>query len=132
MQTQVYIEQFASWGSVVLEFKANDEHHGMGCENQNPPPGPVQPRYVFAAYTYENYEGSALVITSEDGRAFDVVEGSHCSCYGLEGQWAPSGHTVVEIEHMAVEAEYGPFREHGEAILDWVGAVIADRDARAA
>lgn len=41
-----------------------------------------------AEYSYEDYSGSALVIFEKDGKLFEV-NGGHCSCYGLEGQWEP-------------------------------------------
>lgn len=44
---------------------------------------------IFASYTYEDYSGSAFVLFRKDGKLFEV-NGSHCSCYGLEGQWEPS------------------------------------------
>lgn len=43
---------------------------------------------VFHDYSYEDYNGSALTIYRKDGK-FYHVEGGHCSCYGLEGQWTP-------------------------------------------
>lgn len=43
---------------------------------------------LFASYTYENYEGSAFVLFEKCGALYEV-NGSHCSCYGLEGQWNP-------------------------------------------
>ena len=43
---------------------------------------------LLASYTYENYTGDAFVLFERDGQLFEV-NGSHCSCYGLEGQWEP-------------------------------------------
>lgn len=43
---------------------------------------------MFAAYENESYEGYALVIFSKEGKLYEV-NGSHCSCYGLEDQWSP-------------------------------------------
>lgn len=43
---------------------------------------------LFAAYDNENYEGYAMVIFSKDGKLYEV-NGSHCSCNGLEEQWSP-------------------------------------------
>lgn len=43
---------------------------------------------IFASYDFEGYEGYANVILIKDGK-FHHVEGSHCSCFGLEGQWQP-------------------------------------------
>lgn len=42
----------------------------------------------IAWYGYGDYCGSSLVIFEKDGKLYEV-NGSHCSCYGLEGQWAP-------------------------------------------
>lgn len=38
-------------------------------------------------YTYEDYSGTAYVLGQRGGQLFEV-HGSHCSCYGLEGQWS--------------------------------------------
>lgn len=43
---------------------------------------------LVAAYDVEDYEGYALVIYWQNGKIY-LVEGSHCSCYGLENQWEP-------------------------------------------
>ena len=50
----------------------------------------------FADYTYEDYSGSATVIFEKDGKLWEV-NGSHCSCYGLEGQWQPEETTWEAI-----------------------------------
>ena len=43
---------------------------------------------VFASYGGGAYEGDALVLYERNGQLYEV-SGSHCSCYGLEGQWEP-------------------------------------------
>jgi hypothetical protein len=48
---------------------------------------PVDAAIVFACYGISGYEGTALVVYEHDGQLFEV-NGSHCSCYGLEGQWS--------------------------------------------
>lgn len=78
-----------------------------------------EPRYVFAEYQTPSYEGYSTVITSSDGRKFEVVEGSHCSCYGLEGQWEPTEHTKDEIEKM-MGATYGFFHDHRDELGKWL------------
>jgi hypothetical protein len=50
---------------------------------------------LFAAYENESYEGYAMVIFSKDGKLYEV-NGSHCSCNGLEGQWSPE-ETNLEV-----------------------------------
>jgi hypothetical protein len=44
---------------------------------------------LVAVYEYEDYSGSACVLFKRDGKLFEV-DGGHCSCYGLEGQWDPT------------------------------------------
>jgi hypothetical protein len=43
---------------------------------------------LLASYTYEDYSGSAFVLFRRDGKLYEV-NGSHCSCFGLEsdGAW---------------------------------------------
>lgn len=43
---------------------------------------------LYADYTYEDYSGDAYVLGyDKEKKQFFEVHGSHCSCYGLEGQW---------------------------------------------
>lgn len=65
--------------------------------NFNAPEDSLQGATVlYADYTYEDYSGSATVIFEKDGKLFEV-NGSHCSCYGLEGQWEPEETTWQAI-----------------------------------
>lgn len=48
---------------------------------------------LLATYRYEGYEGDAFVLFRKDGKLFEV-NGGHCSCYGLEGQWEPEETTI--------------------------------------
>ena len=49
---------------------------------------PTEEEIIFAAYGGGGYDGVALVVYERDGKLFEV-NGSHCSCYGLEDQWSP-------------------------------------------
>lgn len=42
----------------------------------------------LAYYGTGSYDGTSLVIFESNGILYEV-NASHCSCYGLEGQWAP-------------------------------------------
>lgn len=42
---------------------------------------------LLASYSYQDYSGDAFVLLKKDNQLFEV-NGSHCSCYGLEDQWA--------------------------------------------
>lgn len=51
---------------------------------------------VFATYTYEDYTGDAFVLFVKEGVLYEV-NGGHCSCYGLEGQWEPEETTLEAL-----------------------------------
>lgn len=66
---------------------------------------PVQdkPQYqgveiLLASYSYENYSGDAFVLFRKDGKLYEV-NGGHCSCYGLEGQWEPEDTTIEALRY---------------------------------
>lgn len=50
---------------------------------------PKPEHIIFAGYDNEGYSGSAYVLFRR-GDKYYYVNGSHCSCYGLEGQWIPT------------------------------------------
>lgn len=60
-------------------------------------------------YELPDYEGYAFTLYRKGDQLFEV-NGSHCSCYGLEGQWAPE-ETTVESLRMRKWARYSD--EHG-------------------
>ena len=47
-----------------------------------------QAEVLFAAYATGYYDGIAFVLFERGGMLYEV-NGGHCSCYGLEGQWQP-------------------------------------------
>lgn len=69
---------------------------------------------LFAVYKQEAYEGYALVVFSKDGKLYEV-NGSHCSCNGLEGQWEPE-ETSLEALKMRELRSYG-FEDEIEKFL---------------
>lgn len=56
------------------------------------PDFPTNEEIIFAAYEGGSYEGDALVLFERGGQLYEA-HGYHCSCYGLEGQWAPEATT---------------------------------------
>jgi hypothetical protein len=61
---------------------------------------------LHAYYSYENYSGEAFVIlrSRADGSLWEV-NGSHCSCHGLDGQWdlEPTAIEALLVRHAARE-----------------------------
>lgn len=77
-----------------------------------------EPDVLFAAYEAEGYEGYAYVLYAEDGKFYEV-NGSHCSCYGLEGQWEPEETTLEAVEHCLRNGRgYGPQNDRKLDIYD--------------
>jgi hypothetical protein len=70
-----FVENFKSVKDIT------DSYHG-GAEDLK---GAV---IHLAWYGYGSYCGSSLVIYEKTGKLYEV-NGSHCSCNGLEGQWSP-------------------------------------------
>lgn len=74
---------------------------------------------LYGCYESGGYDGYATVIyrDRDDGKLY-LVEGSHCSCYGLEGQWSPSETTVEALRMMPRDEER---REDFAAFLNTLG-----------
>jgi len=74
MKNRDYQADFNSWNDVCLNFDI--------------PLSTKEPSKIWARYDKERYNGSAEVLFKK-GRKWYYVNASHCSCYGLEGQWEP-------------------------------------------
>lgn len=61
---------------------------------------------LFASYSCANYSGEAFVLFEQDGKLFEV-NGSHCSCYGLEGQFEPEEVNLEVLKHRLTEGTFG-------------------------
>lgn len=73
---------------------------------------------LLASYAYEDYSGAAFVLFRRDGVLYEV-HGSHCSCYGLEGQWEPE---ATDAATLLAQIERGSHREWRDEILSALGA----------
>lgn len=72
-------------------------------------------KIIFAIYDSHDYDGSAFVLI-KSGKKLYEVNGSHCSCYGLEDQWEPEEVTLIELIHRMSKGslcngELGDYRE---------------------
>lgn len=76
---------------------------------------------LAALYSYECYEGNAfaLIYKPDTGELFEV-NGGHCSCDGLEGQWSLEATSFAALQARKL---YGASAEEKEAILEAVWAV---------
>lgn len=73
---------------------------------------PEPEEIVYAGYTYESYEGSAIVVYVRDGLWFENND-YHCSCSGLE-HWEPE---LTMPEALLMRTGWTGLREAVEARL---------------
>lgn len=63
---------------------------------------------LLASYNDEDYSGDAFVLFKSDGKLYEV-NGSHCSCYGLDGQWEPEETTIESLRHRLDKGKLGSY-----------------------
>lgn len=79
----VYIDEFECNQDIVNQFcRDNDEQREQVLNLLN------SSEVLLARYSGGVWDGEAMVIYKSEGKLYEV-NGSHCSCYGLEGQWDP-------------------------------------------
>lgn len=88
-------------------------------------------KILFASYGYANYSGDAFLIFTKDGKLFEV-NGSHCSCNGLEHDWEPEETSINAIVIRLIRVEYfGLYEPCGngfrEELLVFLG-ITEDKD----
>lgn len=80
----MYLEEFKTTADIIKEYEAPaDALEGADV--------------LLAWYGYGSYCGDSFVLFRKDGKLFEN-HGSHCSCYGLEGQWDPEETTPDALE----------------------------------
>src|ERR1700756_4478230 len=89
--------RWKDYDSMLLEWCNYDyEKTTLDRTKELQHPVPKKSEVLFASYGGGSYEGDALVIFKHDGKLYEV-NGSHCSCYGLEGQWKPEETSVEAL-----------------------------------
>ncbi|AEB23485.1 MULTISPECIES: hypothetical protein [Bacillus subtilis group] len=74
---------------------------------------------LFASYDGDLCEGNAWVLIEEGGKLFEV-NGSHCSCHGLEDQWEPEEVALNVLEHRLLNGTFGE-PDFKEELCDFLG-----------
>ena len=67
-------------------------------------------KLLLASYDNGGYDGSAWVLYQDqkENKLFEV-NGSHCSCHGLEGQWEPEETSVASLAARLKDGHIGPY-----------------------
>lgn len=113
----VYLEEFNNWNDVLQEFAL--------------PANTPEPADVFAAYEIDSNEGYAVVIIRKPNNLFDVIEGYHCSCYGLEGQFEPTEDVPLDaLKKMFHTHIYDAIPRFKHEIREWLAKCMLQLDKR--
>lgn len=100
MRQSPYVEAFESIEDIAGEYGGdyNFRYHRKDFKKSVWPerfPGTTKilndlkgAKILVAWYGHGGYEGSSFVLYQKDGELWEV-NGSHCSCGGLEDQWSP-------------------------------------------
>lgn len=79
---------------------------------------PKKIKILFAYYTddeYSGYEKEAFILFEENSKLYEV-NGHHCSCYGLEGQWEPEETTKESLLHRIEKGNNSSFKRYSTEI----------------
>lgn len=83
--TNKFFGRWSDYTGMVSDFTP----YAWGKEESKPPEDmALECEIILAAYGGGSYNGDAFVLFERDGKLYEV-NGSHCSCYGLEDQWKP-------------------------------------------
>jgi len=91
------MSKFKGWFSSVSDVEQSFCLDKNSLDNVN---------MLFAWYGGGDYDGSAFVLFEDGGKLYEV-SGSHCSCYGLEGQWGPEETLVEALVHRIKNGRLG-------------------------
>ena len=88
----MYIEKFENNDDIINQYHApKDALDGATVH--------------LAWYGYGDYCGRSLVVFEKDGQLYEV-NGSHCSCNGLEEQWEPETTNWEALANRDFSGEY--------------------------
>jgi len=91
----MYFGQFSDKFGVASAFELGEEER-VAIESAE---------VLFANYGSWPYDGNAFVVFTLDGKLYEV-NGSHCSCYGLERQWKPEETTWKALAMRKLDKDY--------------------------
>ena len=108
---------FTDWNDVAASFAG--ERWGSSLKAEDAVELIPEPEEVLVAVNHqEDYEGDAWVVFRNGGKYY-TVEGSHCSCYGFEGQWSPEEYPDAASLLAALSKgdwTYGAKKDHIEEV----------------
>lgn len=109
----MYVGEFTCWKDVSDAYKGD---RSSWTDSDKVPDIPEPQEVVYAYYDSHGYDGTSSVIYRE-GELYYVVNGSHCSCYGLEGQWQPEEYELSLLVAAIQKADSWLGEDHSPKIL---------------
>lgn len=106
-----YFGNFKTLEDVKERFEAKDEGF------------PTDQEILFAAYADGDYSGDAKVIYYKDKKLYEV-NGSHCSCMGLEGQWEPEETSWAAIAMRPEKDRLSEYYDYSDETRTTLNALI--------
>jgi hypothetical protein len=109
--TPIYVGSFKDYEDTINSFRP----YRWGSDDPEVPLvlEPAENEVIYAAYNIDGYEGSAILIFMKDGKLYEV-NGSHCSCNGLEECWRPE-----ETSWEALKIRQG-WEGLGDVVAEWI------------
>lgn len=99
-----FVENFTEVGDIVSNYEGTSE-------------ADLKDAVIHLAwYGYGSYSGDSLVIYEKNGVLYEV-NGSHCSCFGLEGQWQPEETTWAALAMRDLNSGYYDGESKAQEIL---------------
>lgn len=104
--TKKFFGRWDDYAGMVSDFTP----YSWDSQEAKAPEGMAQEdEIIIAAYGGGAYDGDAFVLFERDGKLYEV-NGSHCSCFGLEDQWTPELTTWAALAmrpSMLAKSDYG-------------------------
>ena len=107
-----YFGGFSSVDCIHSEFKI-------------PPEKLLDTEVIIAVYERGTWDGNAMVAFQRNEKVF-IVHGSHCSCYGLEGQFDVEEISLAALKHFFTDGTYLHYFERAECeeVLKYIGELV--------
>ena len=114
----MYLNSFDSFVDMVSNFEGK-----YNLKEEDVPRKYDGVSVLLASYGTGSYEGSAFVLFKKGDKLYEV-NGSHCSCHGLEDQWYPEETTVRALRYRLENGELGEDKYSGNIFKDQLASVL--------
>lgn len=101
-QNPVFLHNWKCSFDVIMDFEnvsiSKDESKALEKHKND--------NILFASYNIDNWCGDAFVLFEREGVLYEI-NGCHCSCFGLEGQWIEEETSIEELKFRLINGMLG-------------------------